>query len=281
MAALNEAVLEPAPPSSRRGLAIGLGLSLAALAAVWLFVERGFSHPQAPKAAGSVVEVHTEPGVRWSEQTDRALDRVNLFDGAASFTVHPHPGRRVLILVPDGEIEDTGTVFELSVAEQRTKHIGVSEGRVSVRLRGQPEFSLTAGNDWNSPAGVATAAASNASAPTEAEPSTPAAISNATASARSPFVRGRPHPSSSTEAHSAIAAPKPSSEAPPKSAAPTESANAEDDAYLHIVELLRQGKSGDARSEAKSYLLRFPNGFRRVEVLNIATRITPAAADPE
>ena len=50
------------------------------------------------------------------------------------------------------------------------------------------------------------------------------------------------------------------------------SSKAEDDAYLYIVELLRQGKDNEARARAKSYLLRFPNGFRRVEVLNIATR---------
>jgi hypothetical protein len=44
------------------------------------------------------------------------------------------------------------------------------------------------------------------------------------------------------------------------------------------VDLLRQGKAAEARARAKAYLLRFPSGFRRVEVLNIATR-APDAGD--
>ena len=50
---------------------------------------------------------------------------------------------------------------------------------------------------------------------------------------------------------------------------------AEDDAYLHIVDLLQRGRTEEARTAAKDYLLRFPNGFRRVEVLNIATHAAP------
>ena len=50
------------------------------------------------------------------------------------------------------------------------------------------------------------------------------------------------------------------------------SSKAEDDAYLRIVELLREGKNREARTLANSYLQRFPNGFRRAEVSNIAAR---------
>lgn len=53
------------------------------------------------------------------------------------------------------------------------------------------------------------------------------------------------------------------------------SEKAEDETYLHIVDLLQRGRSDEARRAAKDYLLRFPNGFRRVEVLNIATRAAP------
>ncbi|HEY0463137.1 MAG TPA: hypothetical protein VGC79_02960 [Polyangiaceae bacterium] len=46
--------------------------------------------------------------------------------------------------------------------------------------------------------------------------------------------------------------------------------NAEDDAYLQIVNLLRTGREPEARAKATEYLQRFPHGFRRLEVENIA-----------
>ncbi len=48
-------------------------------------------------------------------------------------------------------------------------------------------------------------------------------------------------------------------------------AREEDEAYLHIVSLARAHQLSEARAAAKDYLLRFPNGFRREEVLGVAT----------
>jgi len=50
------------------------------------------------------------------------------------------------------------------------------------------------------------------------------------------------------------------------------SETAEDDAYLQIVELLRQGREREARAKAAQYLRNFPHGFRRPEVAKIAER---------
>jgi hypothetical protein len=41
---------------------------------------------------------------------------------------------------------------------------------------------------------------------------------------------------------------------------------AEDAAYLRVLELVRAGRQADARSEARRYLRRFPDGFRRDEM---------------
>jgi hypothetical protein len=38
---------------------------------------------------------------------------------------------------------------------------------------------------------------------------------------------------------------------------------------MQIVQLARAGKSEEARAHARDYLLRFPKGFRRVEVLDL------------
>ena len=67
---------------------------------------------------------------------------------------------------------------------------------------------------------------------------------------------------------------------PPKSGAGATEAEellgrAEDDAYLRIVDLAQRGRVEEARAAAKDYLLRFPNGFRRLEVLNMVTRTPP------
>jgi hypothetical protein len=47
---------------------------------------------------------------------------------------------------------------------------------------------------------------------------------------------------------------------------------AEDNTYLEIVELLRSGRESEARAKASQYLVRFPRGFRRLEVESILRR---------
>lgn len=53
-------------------------------------------------------------------------------------------------------------------------------------------------------------------------------------------------------------------------AAPPADATAQDTAYLHTLELLRQGHDDDARVAARDYLRQFPDGFRRKEMGTIA-----------
>ena len=154
--------------------------------------------------------------------------------------------------------------------------VAVSQGRVSIRLRGRPEFSLSAGDAWDSepaapaiePAPGSTIAADPARIPDLDQAPMPA-------SAPSSSSQTRRQPGTDAGAHAEKVAPKERGKDASMSAEPspdTLSTKAEDDAYLSIVELLRQAKYTQARAEAKSYLLRFPNGFRRVEVLDIATR---------
>jgi hypothetical protein len=282
IAALNESVLEVSGPSSVRRVTLALGFGAVAAMGIWLALGRPWARSESAEHLASVIEIHAEVGARWSEHTDRELDRVDLEQGAVSFTVHPHNGRRVVVQLPDGELEDMGTVFEVRVAGQRTEQISVSEGRVAIRLHGQPDFSLGAGDTWQPESAAQTASVASEpnrdSTPLRSSDRAPAAAVGVNAA-----------PSSNTNTDAALPRPRAVSNAPPtpstersaeREAAPdTRLARAEDDAYLHIVELLRQGKYTDARVEAKSYLLRFPNGFRRVEVLNIATRAAGDAGD--
>ena len=270
MAAMNDVFLESGQPkpARRRAFFLAFGIvAIATVAASWVAVRRRSASPGAEVEAKSMVEVHADPGARWSERVDEQLDRVVLSDGAASFTVHPHPGRRVVVQLPDGELEDTGTVFQIRVNEERTLRISVSEGRVAVRLRERAEFSLTAGQAWESePSAPMTTTAADAQHGTGITPQ-PTQSPEPSSLPRTTPVKRQGAPTSRETA---------AQRAPTSTLPPLQSANAEDEAYLHIVDLLRQDKPAEARAQAKAYLLRFPNGFRRVEVLNIATR----AADP-
>jgi len=266
IAALNESLIEPRARRFGPRAALVLGFGIAAAAVAWLATRPQSANPSSPVNSTSVIEVHAAPGARWSEHVDRDLDRIDLVDGTASFKVHPHPGRRVVVGVPDGELEDLGTVFEILVAEQHTRRVSVSAGRVSVRLLGRPSFSLGAGETWGSEAATASASAApeatQTSAPLAARGSDAAPNGATNGKSTGTGTLTRPRAASSPSAPASVE----------QLAVPDAlSAKAEDDAYLQIVDLLKQSKYTQARSEAKRYLLRFPNGFRRIEVLNIAT----------
>jgi TolA-binding protein len=80
-----------------------------------------------------------------------------------------------------------------------------------------------------------------------------------------------PHTSSLVARVSPTAEPSGTPSAAPSATLDRDSARAEDAAYLAVVSLLRRERYAEARVQAKAYLLRFPNGFRRVEMLNVAT----------
>jgi hypothetical protein len=270
IATLNDAVIDPPRRSLTTPLLGALGVALAA-AAIWL---AAVPKPRAVALAHpEIVAVHAEPGARWSRHESSALVRVDLNDGAASFNVISHPGRSVIVAVPDGQIEDLGTVFDVRVKDGHTTHVAVSEGRVSIHLAGLAPLNLGSGETWDAqpptPAVSAPPPASSGPASAITASARPAARS-APLAASTPRL-GKPAPAAVPEVPASPAMPTasaPNGPAPPAS----EAARAEDDAYLNIVDLLRAGKDADARAQAKDYLLRFPGGFRRVEVLNIATR---------
>ena len=274
MASLNESIIGPAEPRRRPKQAFAVALSGAALFAGWFFVGPALTSSRSVREldAASVVEVRAQAGARWSEHADARLDRVDLLDGTAAFSVRPHPGRRVVVHLPDGEIEDLGTVFELSVAAGQTRRIAVNVGRVSVHLNGQPDFTLGAGQTWAASSAddeTTRASASSASVTTIAPADLPRTSASSNGAAPAPRAHAVAAPENRAAASNTgnAAAPEPT-----HSAGEAPSAKAEDDAYLRIVALLKQGHDNEARGEAKRYLLLFPNGFRRVEVLNIATR---------
>lgn len=256
MAALNDSIL--APPRAKVGWRLPGGLiAILALACVGFGVMR--KTPDLSRLAAnprSIVEVHAQPGSNWREHVDASTDRIDLTDGIASFRVHPHQRRRVLVRLPDGEVEDVGTVFEVNVLDHQTRSIAVQEGRVVVRLHAIPEFALSAGQAWRRPDSAASAA-----------PGDSAVSATSPGIVHAPRPRARKGPATI----SALVAATPSK---PENhdlsdGGQTNGSKDEDRAYLNIVTLLNQRRYAAAQSAAKEYLLQFPNGFRRVEVLNV------------
>ncbi|HTA91167.1 MAG TPA: FecR domain-containing protein [Polyangiaceae bacterium] len=282
IAALNRSILEPPIAESSLRAALALALAIAAVVVAGFAIGHKVMQTSATEVPASVVEVRAEAGTRWSERTSRESDQVNLWEGTAAFTVHPHKLRRVVIQLPDGEVEDIGTVFEIRVSERHTRRISVSQGRIAIRLRGRPAFSLCAGEAWEAEPAAhngpeAEAAAGRISPPlSNAHPVAAAGASSVTT--RSSHVAARPRASATAEKGPPFSAPLANGRPEPR-AENSGSDGAEDDAYLQLLESLKRDDNAGARARAKDYLLRFPNGFRRIEVLNIAMRGTRDASD--
>ena len=245
----NEHVLHTPTPQGARRVALAFALAAAAVVACSLVAR---SLLRSPTPTPRVVEVTARAGTRWTEQRSPGIDRVQLQEGFVSLVVRHHGSERVFVSLPDGEIEDLGTVFEVEVQGLRTTHVAVKEGRVSVRLNGRPAFELGAGQAWQSEAQAALA-----SEPKPVEPAPASTGSSAAELSRTPI----PKASRRVSAVSAAS----------EKGTPTRPDSAEDDAYLHIVDLLRTHRVDEARAQAAQYLTRFPNGFRRLEVQRIAT----------
>ena len=246
-------------PSKRIPALLAWALVPLALIAV-LAIRAAAPAPAQVITVSHIVRVHARAGARWSSTSASSLETVDLFEGFAAFEVLPHPGRRVLINLPDGQVEDTGTVFEIEVDKGRTRRVAVSRGSVSVRLLGTPALRLIAGQSWQAEATPMTAS----------EPlPPPVKQSPVTSASRPPAFHAQPAQSR------ALAQPAPAQADANGDATSTDLTRAEDDTYLRIVQLQKEGHYAESRQLAKSYLLRFPNGLRRVEVLNLATQSSP------
>jgi hypothetical protein len=245
-------------------------------------------------AAPEAVQIHADSSARWSRRVEHQLDRIVLESGALSIRVdHTAAQRRLLVILPDGELEDIGTTFSVSADAGQTTRVTVQDGSVVLRLHGKPPIALGAGDSWSPPA-MPPAAASASAAPAGPTPRSAAATPPAAEPAPS---AEQPAPSAEQPAPSAEQ-PAPSAEQP----APDPSADfraalaafnrgnnaqaaalfsvflgehprdarAEDAAYLRVLALQRSGNAAATERAARDYLARYPRGFRQAEVEALA-----------
>jgi hypothetical protein len=222
-------------------------------------------------------EVDDVDGAVWSSEVVGQAIHARLSDGAASFHVeHTRVGQRFLLQMPDAQVEVHGTRFRVKVRAGATHRVEVSEGIVALRLRGEPERLLRAGETWDAvapgePLSLDTAGIANA---------IPLENQDASASSDRSGARSAPDSRSTGAQHDAFSA----------AVAAFRSANyrkaeqmldrfleesprdarIEDAWFMKAVARSRTGDTDGAAQLARAYLLRFPNGLRRLEAEKIA-----------
>jgi len=250
---------------------------LAALVA-GLFLFWRLRAPQPlPVHAASVV-VRAGSAALWSEQSEGPLDQIRL--ERESLWLHvDHSSQkagRVVVLLPDGELEDKGTTFTVSAEGGRTTRVAVQDGSVVLRLRGQLPVALGPGETWSpDPPPVASAGASAALAPLPSVTLSPLTHIASRPSSAEP-VTSALAPDPALDFRAALATLDAGDNAGAAAAFENfllkhpRDPRAEDAAYLRIIAFRRSGAEGSMKQAAQEYLRRFPAGFRRAEVQALA-----------
>lgn len=227
---------------------LGAGFSVCCAAVVLVVALRG----EAPVAT---VDVTADGAARWQRTLAAQTERIALDEGTLRFRVtHQQGGRRLIVSVPEGEIEDVGTTFEVSVAAGRTVSIVVSDGRVVFHRAGLPDLQLIAGSDWSPPR-------EHVATPRLADAGPLATVSDASVAEAADSMSRDGEPSGLQVS--------PRRRAHPQAVR----SSGEDAAYLRVINLLRGGRQSEARAAAELYLQHFPAGFRRPELERLVRQL--------
>jgi hypothetical protein len=254
-----DAALRSQHRPQRRGSGVALAVAAVAVLATTTWALRRAKHGN--ELPNDFAAVSAE-GARFTRTARSGLELIDLADGALSISTHMKPpGQRLVVRVPDGEIEDIGTIFRITVRDGGTREIAVSEGSVVFRRPSAPDLRLSSGAVW-SPAPA---------------PTTERAVENAVPFAALSEPQGAQAPARQQQNSALARADKRKTETTSgKVSAPLPS---EDESYLRILALLREHRDEEARVTAEEYLRRFPAGFRRAEVEGLTRRARSSTSD--
>lgn len=289
LSAFDRSLVGATPPPGRGAARRLLWRASVVAVAAFAVVLWRMGRPAAPARAESAL-VHSAPAAVWSRRVSADREEIVLVRGALSIRVdHASHERRVVVLLPDGEVEDIGTVFTVSAADGRTVRISVDEGIVMLRLRGRPPVVVTAGNAWSappqtSPIDVAAPAApapraATASVGIPALPARAAATSLRRPSA--PIAAASRAADAATDFRTALAALDAGANRDAAAAfarfvaAYPGEARAEDAAYLRVIALQRSGADAAMRNAAAEYLRLYPAALRRAEIVKLSAPVAP------
>jgi hypothetical protein len=278
-----------------------IGIVIAAIAALAV-VGTSLRHVRSPSSRPALVQSdpdRTEPSFDFVDVTGAVVTsntvggrtEAVLSDGIAAFHVeHVRVGHRFLLALPDGEIEVRGTRFVVHVQRERTQSVEVSEGVVALRLKGQTELLLGAGERWTLPESSIGKAAAQAparngilSAAIAASRSTRSAPAMPPTEVRADA--GGPGDGRAVEATGSAKSERFAAAVDAFHEARYAAADAlllafmtdypldprcEDAAFLRAVAHARMGDAAGAASLARAYLADFPKGLRRLEASDLA-----------
>lgn len=242
------------------------GVAVVLVLALWLGLGGGGS-ARAPK-----FETIAAPSTLWQSLGEGPAARLSLNDGSLQIAVQKlETGQSFVITLPDGELEVRGTRFVVDVKSPRTERVAVSEGLVSLRIRGQHELLLRAGDTWTAPSVASPVVA--ASAPVVAPPTLSAAPApkSAPLSPKPPAVLPSAAPSLTNQFGEAMSAYAGGDFATAErlfqrfERANPHSSQVEDSLFLRAMARQRRGDGAGARQLAAEYLRRYPAGFRAAE----------------
>ncbi len=276
LAAFDSALVSPERRSgARRWLQVS-AVAAAALVATWIVVWR--TRPASP-SVHSGATVHADGTAVWSEHRNGNREVIDLARGELWVHVDHSSGEEgLLVVLPDGELEDTGTTFTVSAEDGRTTRVAVQEGHVVLRVRGQAAAAIGPGETWMPSARPSVSASASAAAPADTvvaaplgaiertTPSPPLAVPAASADAydASADFRTAMHALDVGDNLQAAAAFASFLEKHPRDR------RAEDALYLRVIALQRSGDRAGTKQAALEYLHRYPAGFRQSEVEPLA-----------
>ena len=130
---------------------------ITAVVAIVLFIGRNrvFQPPQAPVAGDEAAEgpprfrIFNLSNALFESKVEGSTVRASMTRGVAAFQIGPlAKNQRFFLTLPDGDLEVRGTRFVVTVAAEKTQGIDVNDGTVVLRLKGQAEVVLSAGERW-------------------------------------------------------------------------------------------------------------------------------------
>ncbi len=214
-------------------------------------------------AAQTRIQAVDEGAARWRVDSRDDLERITLTEGTLRLSVtRPANGKQVVVQVPDGTIEDIGTVFHVVVAHGQTQEVRVDQGAVRLTLAGLGVIDVHAGERWarNEAVPAVGARGSAPEANTDDAPSTPPGP---------PAVE--PEPARTPPSPSTSQAPTPPRREPraPSTRDDRDESDDEDAAYLEVIRRAREGSASETSEAAHKYLEKYPQGFRAREVQSL------------
>jgi hypothetical protein len=279
LAAFDRALVSPERRSGMHGWLLWPAAAAVVVAGLFVFWRaRAVVHP----VPASNVVIRADSTAVWARRTQGNRERVVLERGALFVRVdHSVSEDKLVVELPDGELEDIGTTFSVSAKDGHTARVAVQEGSVVLRIRDKAPVALGAGEAWTAdapPAAVRTdAPAPKLDAGVDQRPSARVqAVQRRRSSAPRSATRPNDAPDASLEFYAAMAAfdrgdcHQAAAGFAEFISAHAQDPRAEDAAYLRIMSFRKCGDESSVKAAVLSYLRRYPTGFRRIEVERLA-----------